>query len=116
MGEILSFADRNFYNDWWNSDDIVVFLENLEPSSASLGSPTSVQTFAQQWSICQECLIRGIFHLGGVTRIFGLCSTQNVQVLRFCWNALSGNIFLLDLTQLTQFDSFYFSLTHFISV
>ena len=25
MGEILSFADRNFYNDWWNSDDIVVF-------------------------------------------------------------------------------------------
>ena len=48
MGEILSFADRNFYNDWWNSDDIVVFLENLEPSSASLGSPTSVQTFAQQ--------------------------------------------------------------------
>ena len=25
MGEILSFADRNFYNDWWNSDDIVTF-------------------------------------------------------------------------------------------
>ena len=91
------------------------FLENLEFASSSLGSSTSVQTFIEQWSICQECLICGIFHLGGVTRIFGLRSTQNVQVLRFCWNALSGNIFLLDLTQLTQFDSFYFSLTRFDS-
>ena len=25
MGEILSFADRHFYSDWWNATDIVVF-------------------------------------------------------------------------------------------
>ena len=28
MGEILSFADRNFYNDWWNSDDIINFWKS----------------------------------------------------------------------------------------
>ncbi len=25
MGEVLRFADRHFYSDWWNSNDIVVF-------------------------------------------------------------------------------------------
>ena len=25
MAEILSFADRNFYNDWWNADDLFDF-------------------------------------------------------------------------------------------
>jgi len=25
MAEIMQFADRNFYNDWWNADNIVVF-------------------------------------------------------------------------------------------
>jgi diacylglycerol O-acyltransferase-1 len=28
MGEILSFADRNFYNDWWNAEDIVTFWKS----------------------------------------------------------------------------------------
>ena len=28
IGEILSFADRNFYNDWWNADDIVEFWKS----------------------------------------------------------------------------------------
>ncbi|KAM3964685.1 diacylglycerol O-acyltransferase isoform 2-T2 [Aphomia sociella] len=25
MGELLHFADRNFYNDWWNANNIAVF-------------------------------------------------------------------------------------------
>ena len=25
MAEVMRFADRNFYNDWWNADNIVVF-------------------------------------------------------------------------------------------
>ena len=25
LGEILGFADRNFYSDWWNADDLFHF-------------------------------------------------------------------------------------------
>lgn len=25
MGELLHFADRNFYNDWWNANNIDTF-------------------------------------------------------------------------------------------
>ncbi len=28
MGEILRFADRNFYNDWWNADDLIEFWKS----------------------------------------------------------------------------------------
>lgn len=28
MGEILGFADRNFYNDWWNSGDVMEFWKS----------------------------------------------------------------------------------------
>ena len=126
MAEVMRFADRNFYNDWWNADNIVVFWKtwNLPVhrwwEQSTNGTvfilrivkkhifcqvvSTSVQAGAELLTGKQDVGIRHrVFRLGILSRVHGLCPPQDIQGLRLLRYDVPGETIFHKRTCITEF-------------
>ena len=106
MGEILSFADRNFYNDWWNSDDIVTFWKTWNLP-------------VHRWAVrhlYKPLLNSGVSAKNASFVVFFISAALHEYLVSVPLRMFKYYAFAGMLCQVMFFDSIWLSLNHFISV